>query len=319
MLTDSANKGLELIKNSGFMNHLEVLYPRMTERKATLNMTGVGTKAYLYWRSKGLVGEYMEVEKGAKREWVRLNLYDFVWVKILQSMRAFGMSVETMKHLKIFLEADVAHLISGQAIEGMEGDILFPNEHLTKEKKEEIKNIADYLLQEKGTINPEEKYLKSMLGAMIAIVLLGGKEVSVLITVSEEALMCAVVIPELLKNSPAELLEQLSAPHFNIPFRGFVEEFMGNPKNVDNLFDWGFINRKEMKVLEALRNNDYQEILIKKVGIEKEIIIEAKLTKEINGAKASELRKILGLKEYEQITVKYRNDNTMFVENRKRI
>ena len=319
MNSDASNKGLQIIQETGLMPSLDLLYPRITERRATLNVTGVGTKAYLYWRSKGLVGEYTEVEKGVKREWVRLNLYDFVWVKMLQSMRTFGMSVETMKHIKLYLEADMVKILSGQPIAGMEGEIVVATEHLSEEKKEVVKNVSAYLTEVSSSLEPEEKHLTTLMGALISLVVLMNKKVSILITQTEESMMCSLAIPELLENTTEHLLEQLSAPHFNIPLNGYVEEFMGNPKNENNLFEWGFINPKEMKVLEALRNNDYKEILIKKVGVEKEIIIEAKLSKEINGAKARELRKILGLKEYEQVALKYRNDNTLYVENRKRI
>jgi hypothetical protein len=88
--------------------------------------------------------------------------------------------------------------------------------------------------------------------------------------------------------------------------------------NLPNLIHWGFINPKETKVLEAIRSKDFQSILIK-INADETMVIEGTIETDLKDDKAKQVRRILGLKEYEEITIKYRNEKHLYLKNTQRL
>ena len=113
---------------------------------------------------------------------------------------------------------------------------------------------------------------------------------------------------EKVPNLSDDLLKQ---PSLIIPIDTLISEFMEGEDNLPNLIHWGFINPKETKVLEAIRSKDFQSILIK--------INEGTIETDLIDNNAKQVRRILGLKEYEEITIKYRNDKHVYLKNTRRL
>jgi hypothetical protein len=118
-------------------------------------------------------------------------------------------------------------------------------------------------------------------------------------------------VPNLTEN----LLKQ---PSLIIPIDALVAEFMEGKDNLPNLVYWGFINPKETKVLDAIRSKEFKYIQIK-INPDDTLIIEGTIESDMMDEKAKEVRRILGLKEYEEIMIKYRNDKHVYVKNTRRI
>jgi hypothetical protein len=93
---------------------------------------------------------------------------------------------------------------------------------------------------------------------------------------------------------------------------------MEGEDNLPNLIHWGFINPKETKVLEAIRSKDFQSILIK-INADETMVIEGTIETDLKDDKAKQVRRILGLKEYEEITIKYRNEKHLYLKNTQRL
>ncbi len=70
------------------------------------------------------------------------------------------------------------------------------------------------------------------------------------------------------------------------------------------------LNEDERYVLTALRNKNIQEITIKKSG-EDIVRIDAANDGIISGGKAKEIKRILGLKNYEEIQISTRDEKTL--------
>jgi hypothetical protein len=108
-------------------------------------------------------------------------------------------------------------------------------------------------------------------------------------------------------------------PHLNIPIRQIIFEFLEEPRNEKYLDVWGFIRKDERKVLDALRNKDFVELIIKRKGQSEDFIIEATVEKDVMNEKAKEVRRILGMNEYQEVTVKLRNDKHLFIRNKMKL
>ena len=72
-----------------------------------------------------------------------------------------------------------------------------------------------------------------------------------------------------------------------------------------------------MALLERVRKNNFKEIIISK-GKGKELLIDVIVEEDIREDKLRELRKILGLKDYQKITITNRNDKHAYIENKTR-
>jgi hypothetical protein len=74
-----------------------------------------------------------------------------------------------------------------------------------------------------------------------------------------------------------------------------------------------------MKVIEAIRKRDFKEITIKLESKKETIIIEIEKDGNILDQKAKEVKRILGLNEYSEVTIKFRNDKNLYFKNKTRI
>jgi hypothetical protein len=67
------------------MEKAELYFPKIAERKSNLTVTGINTRTFYHWKSQGLI-DY-EIEDNEKRSWVRLNIFEFVWLRIIKTSR----------------------------------------------------------------------------------------------------------------------------------------------------------------------------------------------------------------------------------------
>jgi hypothetical protein len=98
----------------------------------------------------------------------------------------------------------------------------------------------------------------------------------------------------------------------NIPIKPLIELILESEDFEKYNVNYNFFNEKEQKVLELLRNDDYKEITIKK-GNDGLIHVESKYQLDYKNEKAKEIRKIMGLKEYERIELIQRNDKHIVI------
>ena len=75
----------------------------------------------------------------------------------------------------------------------------------------------------------------------------------------------------------------------------------------------------EKKVIDAIRKKDFKEIVIKLNENDKTMTIEVEKSGAIMDQKAKDVRRILGLNEYSEVTIKYRNDKHLYFKNKTRI
>ena len=111
----------------------------------------------------------------------------------------------------------------------------------------------------------------------------------------------------------------LELTHLEIPIRVFFEEFLEDSKSEKFIESFELLNLREKKVIEAIRKKDFKEITIRMNQSDKNMIIEVEKDGDLLEQKAREVRRILGLNEYEEVTIKYRNDKHLYFKNKTRI
>jgi hypothetical protein len=73
-----------------------------------------------------------------------------------------------------------------------------------------------------------------------------------------------------------------------------------------------------MKLILAIRSGEYDSIHIKGMNNE-DFIMEGTKTEDVKLEQATRLQKIFGMKMYDEVTLKYRNDKHIYVKNTRRL
>jgi DNA-binding transcriptional MerR regulator len=310
------NKIEAWLRESGIlMEQVEKIYPKITECFMPLSITGVSARTYLHWKSKGLIPD-SQINEG-QREWVRLNLIDYVWIKIIQVMRDFGVPLETIKQTKELLFENILAVLVPDKEEYL--NFLRTESDVDPEKIQSISELID-LASDGIENNPEEFDVHTtIIGSMISDLLIKNDRGSVIITKTGKEFDVNFFSYKTLDDFKNLVLPLLESPHIQIPIRKLIEDFFDDPKSDKFVDSFELLNFKEKKVIDAIRKKDFKQIIIKQDPAEESIIIELERDGDILDQKAKDVKRLLGLNEYSEVTIKYRNDKHMYFKNTTRL
>lgn len=287
------------------------LFPKIHDAIIPLSNTGISARNFFHWKKENLI----DLPEFSKNDWVRLNIFQYAWLKIVEQLRFFGVSFKAIRSIKEFVFTDALDPVMENSAELIK--MLESNKSLSSEQIEASKRIINEL-KERGGLPQEHKIIATTLGSEITSTLLRGTVASLIIVRKGENDLLANFTSF---NSKCEIDALLPIyPNIQIPIKGIIEGFFEEPKNVEIMGKLGLISANEKKVLDALRDNSFKEIIIKRNNGTNKIIIEAiKETDIINEQKIKEIKRILGLNEYSEITLKTRNDKHIYIKSKLKI
>jgi hypothetical protein len=295
-------KYLGIDSNISFpMEKLMQIYPKAKDRIIPLSVTGILPRTFFHWKTNGVID--FPIGSSEERINVKLNLFEFVWLRICVSLRDFGLPLSVIKDIKESIFGDMGDLI----MQNKEAILQQINSNVLadEETKKFLNAFIPKLEQHYDDFAKENKIFTSVIGSLIASVLLFNKEAAVFIIKKPDG----TEFRTLIWGSFAEF-EQYSelfidCPHVMIPMRSIIADFLKNGGNEKYLEKFEFFQPDEKKILEHLQRKDFTEIKIKYIDKKTRIIkIE---DEEILGDVVPEIRRLLGLKEYEDITLSFRN------------
>lgn len=267
------------------------------EKQLSLKDTGINTKAFHYWKSNGLVSF---VNDG---NWVKISFVEYIWLKVLEAMRGFGCPVRVMQkiHYEQFIKAYEENLFERTLQE----------------------NIAYYrsLSKIRGLTNEEKLYLQETEATLEdkSIVFILRTEVSyfyqkILECIIHERETGIVIYPDetytMMGGNDDEV--DLSRPHIFIPFSYFIAELFADKDKEAFVKRLGLLNDNERRVVEELRNNNVEKITITFDKVNRTLKkIEYDRSGLIEGDKAKEVMRLLGIRNYAGIKLSTRNGTTL--------
>jgi len=306
--------------NLKLMEKIDQIFPYITEKKAPLSISKISTRSYLHWKEMKLIDT--DENSDEKRNWVKLNIYEFVWLEMINACRNFGLPIKDLQIMKTQL-MDIPALEIAKDIEDFQNAL---KGHYTSGKptynEEEIRNQINsimYISEIIEEIPIEDRIHLTVLGSQVNSLLLQNTYLKLRIFKEDDFLEILLLSDEQYDQYVELEPNQIIRPHITIDINDIIERFIGEPKNEKNLERWGFINKKERKVLDAIRNKDFSQIIIKRNNNSEDIQIEATLEDDILNEKAKQIRKILGLDEYSEVQIKYRNEKHLFIKSTKKI
>lgn len=318
------------------MNLFEV-FPKLAEHRVPISALNIDSRVFFHWKEKGIIDyePYIEeVEKtnnpnGKKvKKWVHLNAFDMLWLLIVKELRKFNMDLETIKELKEYLNNTIYNIGEDSFNQISEEDIqkniktLMPaalEDEVMKTILEGVtaKKLDDFLELIGDVIQP---YF-TLLGAAFLSVLLNETNPILMIKnkINSNKMEFELRITEISlideNKFITEMINDISQNVIlNIPIRPFFEFIFTDDALFKYCKEFELFNSKEQKVLDILKSGDYKEINITKdsKGV---LTIKRTYEEEVRDSKAKELRRLLGLNQYEKAEVIFRNDKHLVINN----
>ncbi|MBK8785205.1 MAG: hypothetical protein IPN43_01620 [Chitinophagaceae bacterium] len=275
------------------------------EKIFLLKHTGVDSKIFQVWKSKGLVDF---IERG---KWVRLNLVEYLWLRVLETMRKFGCSVKLMKALydDLFTKAFEEDL----AAKNLKSRYDYYNNlskvrSLTKDESElleAMQYVYDYP-QLGIQFRYETSYFSELVQGCLSYLVEAG-----LYIFEDETFIKFILPPDGTREEQITDFS-ISKPHLYIPLSNYILEFIADEEKDNFLTSSGLLNDDEYRVIKEIRNENVKSIKITFKENERKIEkIECDQKGLIKGDDAKKVMHLLGLKNYSGIELNTRDGKTL--------
>jgi|GEM_PF-1404313 len=315
------------------MNLFE-FFPNLIEKKIPLSKLNISPRVFHKWKKEGVIDYDDSVSmddigiKGEqkKRKWVILNAFDAIWLLMVKDLRGLNVDIKTLIELKKFLKKGQFDYVGTENV-----DFDFFLEIGQNILPKEIKDLIDGKLLTKEQVfkmletqSKEINYFSSNLGLLFFGILILNERPSIVLLKSEEGLNFMILNKEGHIKLFGEndfynmIMHQFSNYYFtNIPVIDSFIKLFENENLEKYSREYKLFSKEEEQILEIFRNDDFKEITIYREN-ENNYTITTTQSKELKGEQANELRKILGLKQYQKAEIIYRNDKHLIVNNIKK-
>jgi hypothetical protein len=300
-------------------------YPRIFEKKIPLSLLKISSRNYIHWKKENLVNFFKEpkLEAEEKRERVLLNIFDALWLLIIKELREFNVDFPTIRAVKDIMYSNIEldeNKLNSTTIQELTNEIL---KYVPEELKEVVKPLildGSFLTLFDKIIDKKNHLLFKNIGGIFSDVFLRNISVSILIKKDED-----FVDVHFLKNdnnypnNNADLVNLISKNLINDTFINVPMIPLFGKMFEDSNFDkynflFNFFDSNEKKIIDALNNDLCKEIKISKHH-SGDITMNLTFEEDVRNDHAKEVRKILGLKQYEKIELVYRNDKHLVINN----
>ncbi len=272
--TQLANEPIELMK----------LFDGLFEPRFSVAQMGITRQELLYWIKKNVLEPE---ESDEKRSWVRVNFFEYCWIRLVVQLRKINMPLESIAMLKdtiSFMDEDTIKQLIYQ------GHNEVKNNPIADKVKKELP-IDDVITHQLPLVIKIFKKYLTPFNLLVILLMIERRHLNLLVNYEGKYVLLA---PECLAQTVLtnELVIFLNSPYVSVPIHSLLDEFYINPsikvsvqKEIFNL------TKQEAKVLELLRTEGIKEIRIRLANKSKgQIIIEtveekpiAELEKQVQG------------------------------------
>ena len=298
-------------------------YPKIFEKKIPLNLLDIPSRNYLHWKKENLLNILKENKSDSieKREKVLLNVFDALWLLIIKELREFNIDFPTIRSVKDILYSNIQ--LDQDKLDSTSKDE-FTNtilKNIPDEYQEMIKPLmldGSFLKFIDKIIDKKNIILFQNIGGILFDILVREIAVSLIIKKNRDA-----VEVEFLKNnsgnSSVHIAESISNSiikdtFINVPMLPLVAKMFENSNFDKYNFQFDLFNQNEKKIIDALNDDLCKEIKVNKHQ-SGDITLNLTFEADVKNEHAKEVRRILGLKQYEKIELVYRNEKHLIINN----
>ncbi len=231
--------------------------------------------------------------------WNKFGFTEYIWIKIIQELRKFGMSIPMLRNVKKYLfdtiEFNLPDMTPEKISELKNQDLKHTN------LSEEDKNKIIAFLSDTSVIAAIKGFnsFRNRLGTMIYTSIIYSKKIGILIN-SEGQIRDWYGIDQ------TSYETAYSQTELFISISNFIFDFMNDETKEKYLVPLNLMSPDEIKVLRAVRRNDLTEVIIKfpvQSG-KKRLKIDTKMENGLSKEVQDKVVGLLNLKNYQSITLK---------------
>lgn len=316
----------------------------LKQQQFRLSDTGVNPRIFNQWKNAGLVYGINN-----DRKWTALSFGQYIWLMIIRDLRAFGVTLEDIRHIKDYLTIDIYEAVKKSITE----------EKLNALKQELSRVVA--IAQKEGGETPnahlnEDDLLKdtlekhfvggaNMIELSLIHMLLSGKAsfLTILLTnnmpaygfnfnrsqrqqkegtgkrkraLRQDVIACFIDTEDFSNmNVDTEKVSKLyNTPHLKIPLMHYVREFIADENNESKLEQMHLLRSGELALLRELRKDHVKsvEVVMEQDKITGENKINRfEIKKEMKKEEETRLIETFTSKEYAKIEYQVENGKIM--------
>jgi hypothetical protein len=304
-------------------------YPKIFEKKIPLNLLDITSRNYSNWKKENLLynAKKFNKEDYEKRERVLLNVFDSFWLSIVKELKNFNVDFNTIRQVKDVLYSNLE--FDQEKINTLTKNE-FVNSILQQMPEEYHQVIKPFLLDGSlfkmidSFIDEKNVILFKNIGNILFQILVQKVAISLIITKDDDFVEVIFFKNEMdfpnsgnIKTNERISDIMINTTYINIPLVPLVGKLFENTDFDKYNFHYNLFNKNERKIIEALNDNNCKEIKVTKHN-SGDITLNLSFEKEVKKEEAKEIRKILGLKQYEKIEVVFRNDSHLILNNTKK-
>ena len=286
-------------------------------------MLEVPSRNYLNWKKENLLNILKENNSDSieKREKVLLNVFDALWLLIIKELREFNVDFPTVRAVKEILYSYIQ--LDQNKIDSTSNDEFINSilKYIPNEFQELIKpllkdgiffQLVDKIIDNKNAV------LFQNIGGILTDILMREISVSLLIKKSNgfvEVEFLKIDTTNSYSNYGIAISNSLVKDTFiNVPMVPIISKLFENSEFDKCTFQFDFFNQNEKKIIDALNDDLCKEIKVTKHH-SGDITLNLTFEADVKNEHAKEVRRILGLKQYEKIELVYRNDKHLIINN----
>jgi bifunctional DNA-binding transcriptional regulator/antitoxin component of YhaV-PrlF toxin-antitoxin module len=316
------------------------LLPKLIEHKVPVSTLNINRRVFFHWKKEGIIDyepyiiekeNINDEESKPVKKWLHLNAFDMLWLLMVKELRNLNVDLKTIKKLKTYLDTSIFN-------SGKENFSQIPEENfyeqikaqkklmLPMDESNEImesilndvtpKKLDDFVFQLPNEVRP----FMNILGSTFSSVVLYNINPILLIKkkIGSDDINFEMKFPELqaeidslkFANELTNILNKEIV--FSLPIRPFFEFIFTDDKYFKYCVDFELFDTKEKELLEIIKSDDYKEIIISRAN-NGALTIRSSYEKEVKEEKAKEIKKLLGLNQYEKAEVIFRNDKHLII------
>ena len=285
---------------------IENLYAEIVKPNFYLKDIGITARVLAHWKEN----ELLPPSKSEDLGWNRFDFAEYIWIRIIQDLRKFGMSLPKIKKVKEYLLA------------GIDTNVNRPTQQEILDFKEQGLNLTELSEDEKEQLvamlseNSGFEAMKSFVShhrkieMMVFTSIIYRLKIGILI--GKDGL-----ISDWMGVDNESYENAYSRTELFISISDIIFEFMNDETKEKYLLPLKLMTELELKVLRAIRRNDLKEVIIKfPIGSKRE---DKKMitVKEVQFTEQQKeiLYNILGKREYMNISIKTNSGGQLYVES----
>jgi DNA-binding transcriptional MerR regulator len=296
------NDEYKCLVDNQYIEDYPSLDKHLTTPRFTINQLGVNARDATYWDSKGILPKLKNTNTTRRK----YTLIQAVWIKIIQQLRSFDVSLNLIKKYKDSIlenEINVGELIEREEVKKLIEKIAQQQGHL--KEFQNLMNSQDFVDElNRSNINNFELIVKSTI--------VFKRDFSLILTPDGTNLPYCYDKHAQFKEQIEGFDELMKSPHIVISISAAIRELIDDWHEKPWFDDISLITREEQQILKILREERTVELQIFKSGNKPERVIQTS-EKPLDAIKEFS-KQIIG-NGYQEMSVKIRGGKPVLFKN----